>query len=113
MTYYYKGKEIGDREDTMEFIMALPYNELYYLVHTYLDQFTDTCSDQFTEEHLKDIIWASADNRDKNQTITELVENALTMMENDWKELHDTDSLEEEEVMFIGYLEYENWEEEE
>ena len=100
MTYYYKGKEIGSREDTMKFIMALPYNELYYFVHTYLDQFIDTYPDQFTEEHLKDLIWASADNRDKNQTI----------MENDWKDLYDLGSLEEGEVMFIGYLEYENWE---
>ena len=101
MTYHYKGKEIGNRPAAVNFIITLPYNELYNFVYTYLDH--------FDEEHLKDMIWASVDNRDKGWTMAELVEGAMLMMENDWEGLYDLDSLEEGESVFIGPLEYDNW----
>ena len=99
MTYRYKGKEIGNRAEAVKFIMALPFNELYNFVYTYLDR--------FDEEHLKDLIWYSLDCR--SWTMVGLVEDALLMMENDWEGLYDLDSLEEGESVFIGPLEYENW----
>ena len=101
MTYYYNGKEIGQREETMKFIMTLPYNELHNFVYTYLDQ--------FTEEHLKDIIWALLDNKGWKK-MNDIIEDALLMMESDWEDMHSMDSMTEGETVNMGDLEYEDWE---
>ena len=100
MTYYYKGKEIGGREDTMKFIMALPCNELYNFVYAYLDH--------FDEEHLKDMIWALLDNRGWKMT-NDIIEDALLMMESDWDLAYSMDTLFEEGTVSLGDFEYENW----
>ena len=40
MTYYYKGKEIGSREEAVGYIFLLPTRKLESFVYAYLDQFT-------------------------------------------------------------------------
>ena len=78
--------------------MALPYNELYNFVYSYLDQ--------FTEAHLKDLIWASLTNG--LWTMRDLVEDAMLMMENDW-DSYPEGYLSKGDTVDIGDLEYENW----
>lgn len=99
MVYYYKGKEIGQREDAVKFILALPYNELLNLVYTYLDR--------FNEEHLKDLIWASVDG--DGWTKAGLIGDALLMMEDEWMGMYVMDSMDRGERVDMGYLEYEDW----
>lgn len=102
MTYHYKGKDIGNRMEAVKFIMALPFNELYNFVYTYLDR--------FDEEQLKDLIWYSMDCR--SWTMVELVEDALLMMEGEWEDSYAMSCLDKGETTELGYLEYEDWKEE-
>lgn len=101
MTYYYRGEEVGQREETVGFILTLPSNELQNFVYTYLDQ--------FNEEHLKDLIWVSVD--DKGWTMRDLIEDALLMMEGDWESMYSMDSMTEGETVSLGDFDYEDWEE--
>lgn len=100
MTFFYKGKEIGQRGLAAEYICDLPYNELYNFVYTYLDQ--------FNEEHLKDLIWVSVD--DKGWTMRELIEDALCMIEDEWEDSYAMSCLDKGETTSLGEVEYENWE---
>ena len=103
MTYYYRGEEVGQREETVGFILTLPSNELQNFVYTYLDQ--------FNEEHLKDLIWVSVDSR--GWTMRDLIEDALLIMEGDWESMYSMDSMTEGETVSLGDFDYEDWEVEE
>ena len=100
MTYYYKGKDVGNRVEAVKFVMALPLYELYNFVYTYLDR--------FDEGQLKDLIWASLTNG--MWTMRDLIEDALLTMENEWSDMYLMDSMDVGETVDLGHLEYENWE---
>lgn len=100
MTYYYKGKEIGSREEAVGYIFFLPTRELYNFVYTYLDH--------FDEEHLKDMIWALLDNKNWKK-MSDIIEDALLMMESDWELAYSMDTMFKGETVSLGEVEYENW----
>ena len=101
MTYYYKGKEIGQREQAVGYIFLLPTRELEDFVYTYLDQ--------FERGQLMNLIWASMSGA-HGWRLRDLIEDALIVMENRWELMHSMDKLAEGETVDIGHLEYENWE---
>ena len=99
MTFFYKGKEIGQRELAVEYIYDLPIHELHNLIYTYLDQ--------FDEEQLKDLLWSSLDNM--GWTLKDFIRDALILLENDWDLAHASNTLIEGETVSLGDIEYENW----
>lgn len=99
MTFFYKGKEIGQRELAVEYIYDLPIHELHNLIYTYLDQ--------FDEEHLKDLIWSSLDNM--GWTLKDFIRDALIILENDWELAYSMDTMLKGETVSLGDVEYENW----
>lgn len=99
MTFFYKGREIGQRGLAAEYICDLPTRELERFVYSYLDL--------FERAQLEYLIWASVD--DKGWTMRELIEDALIMMENKWEDSHAMGKLAEGETVELGDLEYENW----